>query len=86
MFELIGTAQSCPFQLAVWTGPARSALLIWAANCAGTGRIHLAVANSAVQSTSMARMSIDESFAASRRTSDTRCWSDEVERKLILIV
>ena len=27
-----------------------------------------------------------ESPAASRRTSDTRCWSDEVERKLILML
>ena len=50
------------------------------------GRIHLAVANSAVQSTSIARMSIEGSLAASRRTSDTRCWSEDVERKLILIV
>ena len=34
----------------------------------------------------MARMSIEESFAASRRTSETRCWSDDVERKLILML
>src|SRR5437868_10377172 len=34
----------------------------------------------------MARMSIDESFAANRRTSETRCWSEEVERKLILML
>ena len=31
-------------------------------------------------------MSIDESLAASRRTSETRCWSDAVERKLILML
>ena len=60
--------------------------LIWAARDAGTGFSHFAVANSAVQSTSIARMSIDESLAARRRTSETRCWSDEVERKLILML
>ena len=27
-----------------------------------------------------------ESFAASRRTSDTRCWSDEVDSRLILML
>src|SRR5947209_1669649 len=34
----------------------------------------------------MARMSIEESLAARRRTSETRCWSEEVERKLILML
>src|ERR1700752_2227911 len=86
VLELIGTAHSRPCQVAVWTGPGRSALLICAAKSAGTGRIHFAVANSAVQSTSIARMSIDGSFAARRRTRDTRCWSDEVDRKLMAIL
>src|SRR5437588_10030036 len=86
VFELVGTAQICPRYVAVWTGPGRSTLLICPAKSDGTGRIHFALANSAVQSTSIARMSIDESFAASLRTSETRCWSDAVERKLMAIL
>ena len=86
VLELIGIAHSALPTVAVWTGPARSWLRIWDACDAGTGRIHFAVANSAVQSTSIARMSIEESFAASLRTSDTRCPSEDVERKLILML
>ncbi len=86
MLELIGAAYSLPFQVAVWSGPGRTPLLTAAASAPVQGRIHFAVANSAVQSTSMARMSIDESWAASRRTSETRCWSEDVERKLILML
>src|SRR5438270_12590330 len=86
VLELIGPAKSLPCQVAVSIGPGRSPLVSCAARAAGQGRIHLAVANSAVQSTSMARMSIAESLAASRRTSDTRCWSDEVDSRLMLIL
>src|SRR5690242_21189007 len=86
VLELIGAAYSLPCHVAVATGPGRSPLVTAAARSAGQGRIHLAVANSAVQSTSMARMSIAESFAASRRTSETRCWSDEVDSRLMLIL
>src|ERR1019366_4014389 len=86
VLELIGPAKSLPCHVAVAIGPGRSPLVSCAATAAGHGRIHFAVANSAVQSTSIARMSIEESLAASRRTSDTRCWSDAVESRLMLIV
>ncbi len=87
VLELIGTAQIRPWYVAVWTGPGKvDALGSEPPAAAGTGRIHFASANSAVQSTSIARMSIEESFAASRRTSDTRCWSEAVERKLIAML
>ena len=51
--------RACPSRSRSAIGPGRSPLVICAASAAGHGRIHLAVANSAVQSTSMARMSID---------------------------
>src|ERR1700734_1106363 len=86
VLELIGVAQMRPLYVAVWIGPGRSTDLISDAGVCGTGGIPFAFANSAVQSTSIARMSIDESPAASRRTSETRCWSDDVERKLIAML
>src|ERR1700712_4464758 len=44
------------------------------ASCFDHGTIHFAPANSAVHTTSIEMRSIDESFAARRRTSCSRCW------------
>ena len=59
MLELIGAAYSWPFHVAVFSGPGSTPLETAALSAPVQGRIHFAVANSAVQSTSIARMSID---------------------------
>jgi len=46
--------------------------LTWSAHFCGQGLIHPASANSAVHTTSIDMMSIEESLAASRRTSAWR--------------
>src|SRR3954451_14283577 len=76
---LAGAAHTRPLYVAVFSGPGSVPWLTWRANFCGHALIQLASANSAVHTTSMPAMSMLESFAASRRTSDCRCWSASLE-------
>jgi hypothetical protein len=70
---------------AVWSGPDSVPFLTLFANFAGHGRTHPALANSAVHTTSMDIMSIEESLAAKRRTSCCRCVSASLPSRLTLM-
>src|SRR3954453_694309 len=71
VFELAGAAQSLPWYSAVFSGPESVPCLTFEAYWSGQDRIHPALANSAVHTTSIDMRSIDGSLAARRRTS---CW------------
>src|SRR5918996_1823625 len=82
VFVFAGAAHSRPSTVAVLSGPASVPRRTGAAKRSGHGRIQPADANSAVHTTSIPAMSMLESLAASRRTSESRCWSASLDSAL----